>query len=54
MSEFIKIILLLAILTFFFPIALWITLWCLSSIASGNIFPFFFCLIIALYFIGKH
>jgi hypothetical protein len=52
MAELIKLSLLIAGLMFAVPIALMVTFWCLSTIAAGNIFPFLFCLIIALYFIA--
>ena len=53
MNELIKLSLLIAFLMFSLPIFLFLTFWCLSTLASGNLFPFLFCLIIALYFIGK-
>jgi len=53
MAELVKVTLLITLLLFFLPISLWVTFWCLSTLAAGNIFPFLFCLIISLYFIGK-
>jgi type IV secretory pathway TrbL component len=53
-AELIKLALLIAVMIFLLPICLLATFWCLSTLASGNIFPFLLCLIIALYFIGKH
>jgi hypothetical protein len=54
MTELIKVALLLTLLMFILPIFLLATFWCLSTLAAGNLFPFLFCLILALYFIGKH
>ena len=54
MAEFIRLTLLLTLLIFALPIALYITFWCLATAAAGNFFPFLFCLIISLYFISKH
>jgi hypothetical protein len=53
MAELVKLSLLIALLMFALPIALLGTFWCLSTLAAGNLFPFLFCLIIALYFIGQ-
>ena len=52
MAELIKLSLLIALLMFALPIALLATFWCLSTLAAGNVFPFIFCLVIALYFIS--
>lgn len=53
MTELVKLSLLLAGLMFLLPICLYATFWSLAALASGNLFPFIFCLTIALYFIGR-
>ena len=53
MAELVKLTLLITLLIFALPISFYLTFWCLSTVAAGNIFPFLFCLIIALYFIGQ-
>jgi hypothetical protein len=52
-TELVKLSLLLAGLMFLLPICLYATFWSLAALASGNLFPFIFCLTIALYFIGR-
>jgi tryptophan-rich sensory protein len=52
-SELIKLGLLITLLMFIVPILLVVTFWCLTNLASGNIFPFLLFLIISLYLIGK-
>lgn len=53
MAELLKLTLLITLLLFSLPLFLYLTFWCLATLASGNLFPFLFCLILALYFIGK-
>jgi hypothetical protein len=53
-AELAKLTLLITLLIFALPIALYITFWCLATAAAGNFFPFLFCLIIALYLISGH